>query len=100
MISSLDRNEKGYFKKYAIRNSPEKSNIHVKLFDAIEKQTSREGATYNEEKILQEIPRIKPGQLSNIKAYLFELLLKSLDNYSANKSVEDHIKRKIAMPGY
>ena len=73
LIKSLNKNEKIYFKKY----TKKANNTYLKLFDAISKQSS-----YNEEALLKKFANEKfSKQLHVIKNYLFNSLLKSLEDY-------------------
>lgn len=82
LIKSLDKNEKGYFKKQAQSYSREKDQNYMKLFDAIDSQED-----YNEEALLKKF-RNEPfaKQFSVAKSYLWELLLKTQRNYRAGTS--------------
>lgn len=73
LIKRLTKSEKRHFKLYANRNISEKEPLTIKLFDVFEKQKS-----YDEKKIGQAFPQLKPNTLSNQKAHLYELLLGSL----------------------
>lgn len=76
LIKSMDRNEKGYFKKFAALNG-KKDNNYVLLFDAINQQTE-----YDEAVLKQQFKGEKfIVQLHVVKNYLFKLILKSLRNY-------------------
>lgn len=72
LIHSLSPNEKGYFKKYCLRNGPNSGKKYLNLFDALASMK-----TYDEEKL-----RIKLGtnttHLASEKNYLFHLIIESL----------------------
>ncbi len=67
LICSLSPEEKGYFKKFALRHS-QKQSKHLQLFDTISKQTEFEEAS---------LKKKFPGYV-DMKGYLFEMILDSL----------------------
>ena len=76
LIKSLSKAEKKAFKLFASRygnNTDGEGKIFINLFDCIEQQT-----TYNEEEILRKIEKLKPAQMSNMKAHLYQQILKCL----------------------
>ncbi len=77
LIHSLSRNEKGYFKKYSLKHSPEADNNYVKLFNAIEKQKENDDdwldKKFRKEKFAT--------QLHVTKNYLYKQILKSLESF-------------------
>ncbi|HRK27140.1 MAG TPA: hypothetical protein PK239_07600 [Chitinophagales bacterium] len=78
LIKSLNKNEKGYFKKFVQLHSLGKNTDYLLLFDEIDKQPDE----YDEAKIVKKFknkPLLK--HLSATKAYLFDLILKSLRSY-------------------
>lgn len=81
LIKSLDRNEKGYFKKYTHLPSSgsNRSNNYIRLFDAIDAMEE-----YDEEKLKDKFKGENfVKQLFVLKNYLYENILKSLRLYSA-----------------
>src|SRR3954469_21223660 len=92
LIKSLTRNEKGYFKKYVSKYSAADKNIYVQLFNIIEAQ-----AAYNEEKVKEKLKKLKKNiDLSVLKNYLYNAILKSLRSYhnelSVNFKLQDMLK--------
>lgn len=90
LISSMNKPEKRYFKIYASRHSNEKNN-YMKLFEAIDAQKQ-----YDEEKVLIKFQKetfIK--KLPIAKARLFETVLRSLDAFHANSSIDAQLKRQL-----
>ena len=90
LIKSMNKPEKRYFKIYASRHSSEQNN-YLKLFDAIEKQTQ-----YNEESILKKFQKeifIKKFPIA--KSRLFDTVLRSLDAFHANSSIDAQLMRQI-----
>lgn len=78
LVKSLNRNEKGYFKKYVSSFSSGGGN-YTKLFDAIDEQEE-----YNEKEIIAKFNNEKfVKQLSVTKNHLFEVILRSLRAYHA-----------------
>jgi len=80
LIKSLEKSEKGYFKKFA--QGYGKNQNYMLLFDAIDAQE-----VYDEAAILKKF-RSQPfsKQLSVAKNYLWELILKSQRQYRADTS--------------
>lgn len=91
LIQSLSGSEKRYFKLYASKTSSGKNSIYVELFDQIEKKN-----TYDEKRILQEVKSLKKEQLSNVKKYLFDLILESMQMYHADRSIATQINKNIS----
>ncbi len=83
LIHSLTRTEKAYFKKFVFNHSTAGDSDYVKLFDVVERQKE-----YEEEAIKKHFRNenfIK--QLSVTKNYLHRLILRSLNAYHADNSV-------------
>ena len=70
LIKSLKKSEKRYFKTTETKQEDTK---FIRLFDLIDKQKE-----FDENKILKKEPSIKPEQLSNLKAHLYNKILQSL----------------------
>jgi hypothetical protein len=88
LIKSLTRNEKGYFKKFVSKYSAADKNRYVQLFNIIEAQTE-----YNEEKVKEKIKKLKENvDLSVLKSYLFNAILKSLRSYNNELSIESKLQ--------
>lgn len=84
LIKSLTRSEKGYFKKFASRNTPGEKNNYIILFDAIDKME-----VYDENLLKDKIKKASfINQLAVYKNYLFNLVLKSLQSYSTYETVD------------
>lgn len=84
LIKSLDKNEKGYFKKFAARYGEKTSgNEYLKLFDVLDKMV-----VYDEQKIRQ-LTSNQAGKKINLSAqknYLHQQIIKSLRSYASGKS--------------
>ncbi len=87
LIRSLSGAEKRYFRSFALKGSDNENSVYLQLFDAIEQQKA-----YNEKAILRRRKKIRPAQLSNLKKYLYDLLLQSLRNYHAGRSVDIRLR--------
>lgn len=72
LIQSLTPNEKGYFKKYCLRNGPNSGKKYLNLFDALASMK-----TYDEEKLRSKLGDNK-SHLASEKNYLFHLIIESL----------------------
>jgi hypothetical protein len=91
LINAMTKAEKRYYKVYASRYSGNQTGNYLTLFSAIEKQE-----VYDEEVLLKKFrnePFIK--RFSITKNRLYQHILKSLDAFHANNSVEARLKRQI-----
>lgn len=91
LVKSLNKSEKGYFKKFAAKNASGSKQNYIILFDAIDKM-----ADYDENilrRTLKNESFVK--QLPVYKVYLFNLILKSLNQYGAHDNSTNRIKELI-----
>jgi len=89
LVKSLSGSEKRYFKIF-INNKGGKDNKYRKLFDAIEEQD-----LFNEEELQQIVypkEQVESRKYSEMKAYLYDLILKSLQAYDEKTSVDYKLK--------
>ena len=88
LIKSLNKTEKGYFKKSAGFHTIGSKNNYLRLFEFIEKQKE-----YDEQKVRKYFAN-EPmlNNLSVAKIYLYDLIMESLESYSRNSSVELKLK--------
>lgn len=89
LVKSLTGSEKRYFKIF-INNKGGKDNKYLKLFDAIEEQE-----LFNEEELRQVVyPKelVESRKYSEMKGYLYDLILKSLQAYDESTSVDYKLK--------
>lgn len=92
LIKSLNKSEKGYFKKFAAKNASGGKQNYIFLFDAIDAMTE-----YDEEflkKKLKDPSLLK--QLPVYKVYLFNLILKALNLYGAYDNSESQLSELLA----
>ena len=90
LIKSLSGSEKRYFKLYATGNRADKNSKYLLLFDAIDLQE-----TFDDEALKQEVYQgapIRSRKYSELKAYLYDLILKALQGYDEKTSVDFKIK--------
>lgn len=92
LIKSLTKSEKGYFKKFASRNTPGGKSNYISLFDSIDKMES-----YDED-ILKKNLKDKQllSQLPVYKVYLFNLILKALQQYSSFDNTDAKLTEMIS----
>ncbi|MGB1242538.1 MAG: hypothetical protein ACPG49_08455 [Chitinophagales bacterium] len=91
LIKSLTPAEKRYFKVFAKRHVKGDENNYVLLFNAIDKQTD-----YNEAILLKKIKRgTSVKHFSSEKSYLYKLILKAMNAYDLDKSIEAKIREQI-----
>ncbi|MFZ5553137.1 MAG: hypothetical protein ACOZCO_08490 [Bacteroidota bacterium] len=91
LIKALTKPEKRYFKVFSSRHTLGEANNYQLLFDAIEKMEE-----YDEEAIRKKFARdafVK--QLSIAKARLYDQVLRSLDSFHANSSIDAELKKLI-----
>lgn len=89
LVKSLSGSEKRYFKIF-INNKGTKDNKYLKLFDAIEEQE-----LFNEEELQQTIypkEKVESRKYSEMKGYLYDLILKSLQAYDEKTSIDYKLK--------
>ncbi|NOS83574.1 MAG: hypothetical protein HOP31_00405 [Ignavibacteria bacterium] len=92
LIKSLNKSEKGYFKKFAAKNATGGKQNYIFLFDAIDAMNE-----YDEEllkKKLKDPSLLK--QLPVYKVYLFNLILKTLNLYGAYDNSESQLNELLA----
>ena len=92
LIKSLSPAEKRYFKVYANKKNDSK-NKYLTLFDAIESQQS-----FDDEKLILKVygdQVITSRKYSELKAYLYDFILKSLQAYDEKSSVQTRISNMM-----
>jgi tetratricopeptide (TPR) repeat protein len=92
LIKSLSGSEKRYFKIFANTRGG-KSNKYIKLFEAIDKQ-----AEFDEDELKATVygnAPIESRKYSELKAYLYELILKSLHAFDEKTSVDFRLKNML-----
>jgi len=92
LIKSLSGSEKRYF-KIAVNPTKDKHNKYIRLFDLIDNQ-----ADFDEEKLIQKIygkEKVESRKYSELKAYLYDLILKSLQGYDEKTSVDYRLKNML-----
>ena len=86
LIQSLTKEEKRYIKLFA-KSVGKQSAIHIKIFDILDKQSS-----YDEAELKRKLVRQHLGtQLPTHKQYLYQFILKALQNMPSTATVEDDI---------
>ncbi len=88
LIKSLTKSEKRYCKLYMTQFG-ENQKILL-LFDAVEATDQ-----YDEKEILQQNPTIKPQQLSNLKAYLYDKIMHCMRSYHMKKNKDIQIREYL-----
>jgi len=91
LIKSMSKPEKRYFKVFSSRHIIGDNNNYQILFDAIDKQD-----IYNEEKILKKFKdEIFINRFSISKNRLYSAILRSLDSFHSNSSVQAQLHRQL-----
>jgi hypothetical protein len=91
LIHSMNRTEKGYFKKMYAEKGLARPNRYLELFDLIDRQKS-----YNEKPIADHFYKQKVfKQLSVAKNYLASMLKKSLRAYNSKNSVNIELNERM-----
>ena len=90
LVKSLTKADKRNFKLYAKRVQSDDQMKFIQLFDVLDKMS-----VLDEDKVIDRLPGINKGQLSNLKRHLYKQILTSLRliNISRIKSIEvrEHI---------
>lgn len=92
LIKSLTKSEKGFFKKFAARNSPGGKSNYISLFDAIESMENYDDEALK--KKLQHQPFV--SQIPVYKVYLFNLILKALQQYGSYENTDSKLADMVA----
>ncbi len=91
LIRSLSKSEKRFFKIYSERHVIGDQNNYVALFDTIDRQKN-----YNEEAIIKKFADRKfARRLPVAKNYLYELILKSMNQYHAQGSIDAELRELL-----
>jgi hypothetical protein len=86
LVKSLSKSEKRQFKLLSKRTSPEETKKFVSLFDAVDSLI-----TYDEQLLRRKVPQIPESQIPNMKAHLYEQILRSLRMVSSKKNQSQQI---------
>ena len=88
LIQSLSPAEKRYFKIFASRHAIGGKNNYLKLYNVVEKQKE-----YDEEKVKKKLQGEKFAKyLAAEKKYLFDLIMRAMRNFYAEKSTYEKIR--------
>ncbi len=90
LIKSLSGSEKRYFKLFATGNRTDKSSKYLLLFDAIDLQE-----TFDDEILKEKVYKgeeILSRKYSELKSYLYDLILTALQGYDEKTSIDFKIK--------
>lgn len=91
LIKSMNKSEKGYFKKYAAKNEAGSKQNYIHLFDAVDAMTD-----YDEELLKKKLKNESfVKQLPVYKVYLFNLILRSLAPSSVTADAGTRMKEYI-----
>ncbi len=87
LIKSLNKSEKGYFKKFASKSASGSRQNYLVLFDAVDSMD-----VYDEEKLKKKLRSESfVKQLPVYKVYLFNHILKALHLYGAQDKAEERL---------
>lgn len=89
LIHTLSKTEKRYIKRMASLHVRGDENNYIKLFDLINDQD-----TYNESTLLNEL-QLDRNQFAVTKNYLYNVILDSLESYSANKNTNHELDKQL-----
>ena len=90
LIKSLSGSEKRYFKLHATGNRTDKSSKYLLLFDAIDTQNNFDDEILK--KIVYKNEPITSRKYSELKSYLYDLILTALQGYDEKSSIDFKIK--------
>ena len=90
LIKALSKPEKRYFKVYTSKQSSDNNSYHT-LFDAIDKLSEPD-----EEKLVKSLKKVGfTNALPIAKTRLYNVILKSLDSYHSNSSIDAQLKKTL-----
>lgn len=92
LIKSLSSSEKRYFKVF-VNDQGSKDNKYIRLFDAMDAQQE-----FDEEVLktsIYEQEEIHSQKYSELKAYLYEWVIKSLQSYDEKASIDHQLKLQL-----
>ena len=92
LVKSLSGAEKRYFKMF-INSKDASTNKYVRLFDAIDGMTEFDEDTLQREVYGDEA--VETRKYSELKAYLYDLVLKSLQFFDEKSSVDHRLKNML-----
>ena len=81
LVKSMSKSEKRQFKLLSKRTLPEETKKFVSLFDAVDSMTE-----YDDILLRRKVPQIPESQIPNMKAHLYEQILRSLRLSSTKKN--------------
>lgn len=90
LIKSMTGSEKRYFKLFIKRDMDSK---YVQLFDAIEAQEE-----FDEDELIQIVydgEQVQTRKYSELKAYLYDLIIKSLQQYDEKNAIDYQLKNTL-----
>ena len=90
LIKSLSPAEKGYIKKYALRNSTKGNLVYLSLFNDIDRQK-----VYNDHALLKNLKY--KGQFPQLKKYLYSAICKALDAFHAESGPNQQLRKMLNM---
>lgn len=91
LIRSMNKAEKGYFKKYAQLHTKGKGNSYLALFDAVAKQKE-----YDEKKLIAQLQKHNfIRQLPYWKNYLYSRILDALENYHSEMNINIRMRKAM-----
>lgn len=91
LVQSLSPSEKGYFKKYCLRNGEAGSRNYIRLFDTV--ASLKEYDEKNLKKKLEGSTIVK--NLSSEKNYLYHLILESLITSGSGQNISTEMEHEI-----
>ncbi|RMG81065.1 MAG: hypothetical protein D6714_13595 [Bacteroidetes bacterium] len=93
LIKSLSGSEKRYFKIFANTRAGRQPNKYIQLFDAIDQQEVFDDADLKAQ--IYGNTAVESRKYSELKAYLYELILKSLQSFDEKTSVDFRLKNLL-----
>ncbi|MBA3706053.1 MAG: hypothetical protein H0W84_09185 [Bacteroidetes bacterium] len=92
LIKSMSMSEKRYFKIIASKHVIGEKNNYIRLFEVLEKQKN-----YDEEAIRKKFHNKKfIKQLAVTKTYLYKLILKAMQGYNGQTSIDGELRGMLA----
>lgn len=94
LIKSLTKSEKRQFKILSNRISPQETKKFVALFDAVDGLSQ-----YDETALKRKVPLIPESQIPNMKAHLYDQIMRSLRLSASRKNATTQIIRNLESAG-
>ena len=94
LVKSMARAERAYSKRYLKMHAAGKESSMLSLFEALEKYAGKTGI-YDEDALKKDLDKKLTRHLPVIKNNLYNILLRSLQEFASGRTPEEKVKRLI-----